>query len=37
MRVESHDGRIRVLMRPPSPLRLLARELEVEATAAVNP
>ena len=37
MRVESRDGRIRVLMRPPSPLGAIARELEVEATAAVIP
>ena len=37
MRVESSGARIRVRMRPPSPLRALARELEVEATAAVNP
>jgi hypothetical protein len=37
MRVHAHDGRIRVVMRPPSPLAAVARELEVEATAAVNP
>jgi pilus assembly protein CpaE len=37
MRVESSRGRIRVRMRPPSPLRAVARALEVEATAAVNP
>jgi pilus assembly protein CpaE len=37
MRVESSGGRIRVRMRPPSPLRALGRALEVEATAAVNP
>jgi hypothetical protein len=37
MRVDVDDGRVSVRMRPPSPLRALARELEVEATAAVNP
>ncbi|HEX8647463.1 MAG TPA: hypothetical protein VF715_11230 [Thermoleophilaceae bacterium] len=37
MRVESGGGRIRVRLRPPSPLRVLARALEVEAGAAVNP
>ena len=37
MRVDSRGGVIRVRMRPPSPLRVVARELEVEATAAVNP
>ena len=37
MRIESRGGVIRVRMRPPSPLRAVARELEVEATAAVNP
>ena len=37
MRVEARGGRIRIRMRPPSPRRALARELEVEATAAVNP
>lgn len=37
MRVESRDGRIRVRLRPPSPLRVVARTLEVEAEAAVNP
>ena len=37
MRVEARRGRIRVRMRPPSPLRAVARKLEVEADAAVNP
>jgi hypothetical protein len=37
MRVQSSGGRIRVRMRPPSPLRPVARALEVEADAAVNP
>lgn len=35
MRVESRGGRVRVRMRPPSPLRAVGRALEVEATAAV--
>lgn len=37
MRVSSTGGRVRVRMRPPSPLRAVARALEVEADAAVNP
>ncbi|HEX8741653.1 MAG TPA: hypothetical protein VF712_00830 [Thermoleophilaceae bacterium] len=37
MRVRVRAGVIRVRMRPPSPLRVLARRLEVEATAAVSP
>jgi hypothetical protein len=35
MRVDARGGRVRVRMRPPSPLRAVARVLEVEATAAV--
>jgi len=35
-RVNSGRGRVKVDLRPPSPLRLLARELEVSAEAAVN-
>jgi hypothetical protein len=37
MTVQSRDGRVRVRMRPPSPLRAVARVLEVEASAAVRP
>jgi hypothetical protein len=37
MRVDAARGRIRVRMRPPSPLRALARKLEVEARVAVDP
>jgi hypothetical protein len=37
MRVESRSGRVVVRLRPPSPLRVVARALEVEATAAVSP
>ena len=36
MRVEERGGRVRIRMRPPSPLRALGRSLEVEATAAVE-
>jgi hypothetical protein len=35
-RVSASHGRVRVSLRPPSPLELLARELEVSAEAAVN-
>jgi hypothetical protein len=35
-RVRASHGRVRVSLRPPSPLRLLARKLEVTAEAAVN-
>ena len=34
-RVEVGSGRVTVRLRPPSPLRTLARELEVSAEAAV--
>jgi hypothetical protein len=37
MRVESRGNRVRVRMRPPSPLRAVAWALEVEASAAVAP
>ena len=37
MRVEHGSGRVRVRMRPPSVFQQLARALEVEATAAVEP
>ncbi|HEX8067994.1 MAG TPA: hypothetical protein VF520_15865 [Thermoleophilaceae bacterium] len=37
MRVERRGSRVRIRMRPPSPLRVVARVLEVEATAAVDP
>jgi hypothetical protein len=37
MRVESRGGRVRVTMRPPSPIAAVARELEVEATTEVDP
>ena len=36
MRVHSRRGRVVVRLRPPSPLRAVARVLEVEATAAVE-
>ncbi|MEA2309417.1 MAG: hypothetical protein QOI65_1703 [Thermoleophilaceae bacterium] len=36
MRVRVHDGRIRVTMHAPSPLRALARRLEVGAVASVG-
>jgi hypothetical protein len=35
-RVDSGRGRVSVRLRPPSPLRLLSRELEVRAEAAVS-
>jgi hypothetical protein len=35
-RVSTGRGRVRVSLRPPSPLRILARKLEVTADAAVN-
>ena len=35
-RVEAGHGRVRVSLEPPSPLRIVARELEVTAEAAVN-
>ena len=35
-RVTASHGRVRVNLRPPSPLKLLSRELEVTAEAAVN-
>jgi hypothetical protein len=35
-RVRASHGRVRVSLRPPSPLRILARKLEVTAEAAVN-
>ena len=36
MRVQARGGRVRIRMRPPSPLRAVGRALEVEATAAVD-
>jgi hypothetical protein len=36
MTVRSGDGRVRVRMRPPSPLRSVGRALEVRADAAVE-
>lgn len=36
MRVQVAGGRVRVAMRPPSPLHALARALEVNASAAVE-
>jgi hypothetical protein len=36
-RVDVAGGRVRVHLRPPSPLRALARRLEVTGTAAVEP
>lgn len=36
MRVSVMDDRVRVAMRPPSPLRALSRALEVNASAAVG-
>jgi hypothetical protein len=35
-RVSASHGRVRVSLRPPSPLRIVARKLEVTAEAAVN-
>jgi pilus assembly protein CpaE len=35
-RVDSGRGRVSVRLRPPSPLRLVSRKLEVHAEAAVN-
>ena len=35
-RVRASHGRVRVSLEPPSPLRIVARELEVTAEAAVN-
>jgi hypothetical protein len=35
-RISASHGRVRVSLRPPSPLHVLARELEVTAEAAVN-
>ena len=35
MTVSARDGEVRVAMRPPSPLALLARRLEVHSSAAV--
>ena len=35
-RVDVSDGTVRVRLRPPSPLRALARELEVDSEAAVE-
>jgi hypothetical protein len=35
MRVDVSGGRVRVSLRPPSPLHALGRALEVDATAAV--
>lgn len=35
-RVRASHGRVRVSLLPPSPIELLARELEVTAEAAVN-
>ncbi len=36
MTVRSGDGRVSVLMRPPSPLRAVGRALELSASAAVE-
>ena len=36
MHVEARGGRVRIRMRPPSPLRSVGRALEVEATASVE-
>jgi Flp pilus assembly protein TadG len=36
-RVDVDGGRVRVHLRPPSPLRALARRLEVTGTAVVEP
>jgi hypothetical protein len=35
-RVHVRDGRVRVTLRPPAPLKLLARRLEVNGEAAVR-
>jgi pilus assembly protein CpaE len=37
MRLEQRGGRVRVSMRPPSPIHALGRRLAVEASAAVAP
>jgi hypothetical protein len=37
MHLEQRDGRVRVTVRPPSPIRALGRKLAVEASAAVGP
>ena len=37
MTVSSGDGRVSVRMRPPSPLRVVARKLELQASAIVEP
>ncbi|MEA2404438.1 MAG: hypothetical protein QOE08_1085 [Thermoleophilaceae bacterium] len=37
MRLEQGGGRVRVTLRPPSPIRALGRKLAVEASAAVSP
>ena len=37
MRVEVHDGRVQVSMRPPTAIEALARRLEVHAAAEVAP
>jgi hypothetical protein len=36
-RVRVRSGRVRVTLRPPAPLRILARRLEVNGEAAVRP
>jgi hypothetical protein len=35
-RMSVRDGRVRVRLRPPAPLRVVARKLEVKAEAAVE-
>lgn len=35
-RVRVRDGRVRVTLKPPGPLRIVARRLEVEAQASVR-
>jgi hypothetical protein len=35
-RISASHGRVRVTLQPPSPLRMVARQLEVTAEAAVN-
>ena len=37
MRVDVSGGHVRVRMRPPSPLRVVAQALEIEAAAEVEP
>lgn len=37
MRLDERAGRVRVTLRPPSPIRALGRRLAVEASAAVAP